>query len=122
MQKSRSQVSGQLGHPKSEYGAARGRGGRRGRRNAKEQRGGQGVSYGSPATAVVSFAAENTKCESRPEYRQQRRQRDRKLQDPATLSHDQYPGPHEYPATTDRHQDERHQDILRSATAQRVYD
>lgn len=121
MRKSRSQVSGQLGHSESEYGAARRGGGGRGGRNAKEQRGGQGVSYGSPATTVVSFAAESTRCESRLEFHQYW-QRDRKLQNPATLSHDQHPGPHEYPATTNRHENERYQDILRSATAQRVYD
>lgn len=116
MRKSRSQVSGQLGHSESEYGVTWGGGGGRGRRNAKEQRGGQGVTYGSPATTVVSFATESTRCESRAEFRQCR-QRDRKLQESATLSHDQHSGPHEYPAATDKYEDERYQDILRTATA-----
>lgn len=87
MRKSHSQVSGQLGHPGSEFGAGRRGGGGRGG-SAKGQRRGQGVFHGSPAAAVVSPAAASTSGKSSLGHRRRRRQRVRELEDTATLSHD----------------------------------
>jgi hypothetical protein len=108
--KSRSQVSGQLGHPGSEYGTGRRGGGGRGGggRSTKKRRGGQGVFSRPPAATVVPPAATGTGRESDYGHYQRRQRKLRKPQNSATPSHYQYSGSNEHPITADQHEDERH--------------